>query len=117
MTSSEQDKNDASEPRGHQRVPVDYPAQFQGDEGSGRGIVMNLTLAGGEIESPIQFPIGARLSLLLQPPSARPTIGITLAIVRWKQGNRFGIEFVSFEGEAKQQLKDMLNQRDDISAG
>lgn len=93
-------------------MPVDYPVQFTGDEGSGYGTVMNLTLAGGEVDSQIQLPIGARVRLHVQPPGARSPIIITLAIVRWKQGDRFGIEFVRFEGTAKDQLKDMLNQRE-----
>jgi hypothetical protein len=101
-----------TEPRTRSRVPVDYPVSFTGDEVSGQGILMNLTIAGGEIESPVHFPIGSRLCLHVQPSGARPPIMIALAIVRWKQGDRFGLEFVRFEGNSKQQLEDMLNQRD-----
>jgi hypothetical protein len=93
-------------------VPVDYPVQFTGDEGSGRGVVRNLTLAGGEVESRVQLPIEACVCLHVQPPGARSPIIIARAIVRWKQGDRFGSEFVRFEGTAKEQLKDMLNQRE-----
>jgi hypothetical protein len=100
------------EPRGRFRVPVDYPAQFTGDEGSGDGTVTNLTIAGCEIEGHARLPIGANLHLRVQAPDARPPIVIALAIVRWKNGDRFGLEFVRFEGTAKAQLKDMLNQRE-----
>ena len=113
MPSSEDDQNKQSGPRGRPRVPVDYPAAFTSDEGSGEGVVMNLTLAGGEIESQVQLQLGARLCLRVHPPSARPPIVIALAVVRWQQGNRFGLEFIRFEGQAKEQLKDMLNQRED----
>lgn len=75
-------------------------------------MVMNLTISGGEIDSHVHFPIGAHLCLRVQPPGARPPIVIALAVVRWKQGDRFGLEFVRFDGKAKQQLEDMLNQRD-----
>jgi hypothetical protein len=112
MTHSEEDDRNALQPRGWIRVPVDYPAQFTADEGSGQGTVMNLTLAGCEIQSHAQLPIGARLCLHVRPSGARPPLTIALAIVRWKQGDRFGLEFVRFEGEAKEQLKDMLNQRE-----
>lgn len=93
-------------------MQVDYPALFTGDEGSGHGTVTNLTIAGCEIESHVQFSIGAGLSLRVQAPEARPPIIIALAIVRWKKGDRFGLEFVRFEGRAKEQLGDMLNQRE-----
>ena len=109
MTSGNDDTK-ALQSRGRPRVPVDYPTSFSGDELSGHGTVTNLTLAGGEIKSTIQLPLGARLSLHVQPPSARPSIVIALAIVRWKDGDRYGLEFVRFEGDAKEQLKDMLNQ-------
>jgi hypothetical protein len=75
-------------------------------------MLMNLTISGGEIESHVQFPIGARLCLHVQPSGARPLIVIALAVVRWKQGDRFGLEFVRFDGNSKQQLQEMLNQRD-----
>ncbi len=112
MTPPNRDSQNESEPRGRPRVPVDYPVLFTGDEGAGHGTVRNLTLAGGEIESHIQFPVGARVCLQVHPPGARPPITIGLAVVRWKQGDRFGLEFVRFEGNAKEQLEDMLNQRD-----
>ncbi|NJL18101.1 MAG: hypothetical protein HC938_13930 [Nitrospira sp.] len=51
------------------------------------------------------------MSVHVQPPGARPSITIALAIVRWQQRNRFGLEFIRFEGDAKAQLEDMLNQR------
>lgn len=110
MATSENNEKKALQSRGRPRVPVDYPASFTGDDTSGHGTVTNLTLAGSEIKSDIQLPLGAHLRLHVQPPSARPSIVIALAIVRWKEGERFGLEFVRFEGDAKEQLKDMLNQ-------
>ncbi len=113
MSHSQPDEKPDQEPRGRSRVPVDYPAFFSGDEGAGRGMVVNLTLAGGEIETNLPFSIGARVCLQVHPPDARPPIVITLAIVRWRRGDRLGLEFVRFEGDAKAQLKDMLNQGED----
>jgi hypothetical protein len=112
MKPPEQDDEKELQPRARLRVPVDYPVQFSGDEGSGHGTVTNLTIAGCEIESHVQFSLGANLSLRVQAPEARPPIIIALAIVRWKRGDRFGLEFVRFEGRTKEQLEDMLNQRE-----
>jgi hypothetical protein len=112
MTPPEKYDKKALQPRGRRRVEVDYPASFTGDEGSGYGTVTNLTIAGCEIKSHVQLPIGAGVSLRARAPEARPPIIIALAIVRWKNGDRFGVEFVRFEGTAKAQLKDMLNQRE-----
>jgi hypothetical protein len=110
MAISENDEKNVAQSRARPRVPVDYPASFTADDASGHGTVTNLTLVGGEIKCDIQLLPGARLSLHVQPPSARPSIVIALAIVRWAEGDRCGLEFVRFEGDAKDQLKDMLNQ-------
>ena len=79
---------------------------------SGQGVLKNLTISGSEIESKVPFSIGAHLHLRVQISGARPPIVIALAIVRWKRDDRYGLEFVRFDGDAKQQLEDMLNQRD-----
>lgn len=99
------------QPRSRPRVAVDYPVLFSGDHISGEGVLRNLTISGGEIMSEASFAIGAPLHLQVQSSCARTPIVITLAIVRWKRDNRCGIEFVRFQGDAKQQLEDMLNQR------
>jgi hypothetical protein len=73
---------------------------------------MNLTVTGCEVESHGQFPIGAHVSVHVVPPGARPSLIIALAVVRWQKSDRCGLEFVRFEGNAKEQLEDMLNQRE-----
>jgi hypothetical protein len=103
-------------PRSRPRVAVDYPVLFTGDKVSGHGLLKNLTIAGSEIESHVKFSLGAHLCLKVEPSGARPPIVIALAVVRWNQGDRFGLEFVRFEGDAKRQLEDMLNQRDGSSS-
>ncbi len=98
--------------RNRPRIGVDYAVTFTGDHLSGGGTLNNLTIAGAEIHSSVDCPIDAHLCLNIQSSGARPPIVVTLAVVRWKQGGRFGVEFVRFEGHSKQQLEDMLNQRD-----
>lgn len=115
MTSSSEHDPNAPQLRGRPRISVDYPVVVTGEGRIAQGIVTNLTITGCEVESPGQFPIGAHVSLRLDPPSARPLIIIALAVVRWQESDRLGIEFVRFEGTAKRQLEDMLNQRE-ISA-
>jgi hypothetical protein len=79
---------------------------------SGKGLLTNLSISGGEIESDVQVAIGTHLCLDVKLSGARSPIVIGLAIVRWKQIDRYGVEFVRFEGKAKEQLEEMLNQHD-----
>lgn len=97
------------------RIGVDYAATFTGDHLSGAGTLTNLTISGAEIQSAVDCPIDAHLCLRIQSSGARPPIVVTLAVVRWKREDRFGVEFVRFEGQSKPQLEDMLNQRDSPS--
>ena len=97
------------------RIPVDYSATFTGEGISGNGTLTNLTISGAEIQSNADCPLDAPLCVHVQASGARPPIVVALAVVRWRRGDRFGIEFVRFEGHAKQQLEDMLNQHDDSS--
>lgn len=101
--------------RSNPRVPVDYEVSFVTDECSGKGLLKNLTIGGSEMESAVPLAVGMSLRLLVQASGARPPIVISVGIIRWQQGNRYGVEFIRFEGDAKQQLEDMLNQRDGSS--
>jgi hypothetical protein len=98
--------------RKNPRIEVDYTVTFTGDQVSGKGTLTNLTITGAEIRSSTDCPLDAHLCLSIQSSGARPPIVITLAVVRWKEGGRSGVEFVRFEGHSKQQLEDMLNQHD-----
>ena len=94
---------------------MDYHVTFTSDQLSGSGTLKNLTISGAEIQSQADLPIGGSLSLHIQATGARPPIVIPVAVVRWKRNERFGLEFVRFDGRSKQQLEDMLNQRDSSS--
>lgn len=94
---------------------MDYPVTFTSDQLSGSGTLKNLTISGAEIQSQDDLPIGARLSLHIRATGARPPIVISVAVVRWKRNDRFGLEFVRFDGRSKQQLEDMLDQHDSSS--
>jgi len=48
----------------------------------------------------------------IQLSGARRPIDIAIATVRWQRDSRSGVEFVRFEGNAKAQLQQMLNQTD-----
>ncbi|MGA6828594.1 PilZ domain-containing protein [Nitrospira sp. NS4] len=98
--------------RGRERIGVDYPVTIYGEQGSGDGMLSNLTITGGEIDGPLDVAVGQTLRIHIRLTGARNPIDVAMATVRWKQDFRFGVEFVRFEGNAKAQLQDMLNQSD-----
>lgn len=98
--------------RGRPRIEVNYPVTLSSEGGNGTGTLTNLTITGGEIESDLPAPIGAHFRVHIQLSGARSPIDIAIATVRWQRDHRFGLEFVRFEGNAKAQLEQMLNQSD-----
>lgn len=98
--------------RGRPRIEVDYPVSLSGDGVNGAGTLTNLTITGGEIESDLPAPVGSHFRVHIQLSGARNPIDIAVATVRWQRDHRFGVEFVRFEGNAKAQLQQMLNQSD-----
>lgn len=98
--------------RGRPRIEVDYPVSLSGDGVNGAGTLTNLTITGGEIESDLPAPVGSHFRVHIQLSGARNPIDIAVATVRWQRDHRFGVEFVRFEGNAKSQLQQMLNQSD-----
>lgn len=98
--------------RGRPRIEVDYPVTLSGESGEGTGTMTNLTITGGEIESALAVSPGAHFRVHVRLSGARSPIDIAVATVRWQRDNRFGVEFVRFEGNAKAQLQEMLNQSD-----
>lgn len=99
--------------RGRPRIEVNYPVTLSGEGGEGTGTMTNLTITGGEIASDLVTRVGAHFRVHIQLSGARSPIAIAVATVRWQRDHRFGVEFVRFEGNAKSQLEEMLNQRDD----
>ncbi len=98
--------------RGRPRIEVNYPVSLSGEGIEGTGTVTNLTITGGEIESDLPALIGAHFRVHIELSGARNPIDIAVATVRWQRDHRFGVEFVRFEGNAKAQLQQMLNQSD-----
>ena len=98
--------------RGRPRIEVNYPVFLSGEGIEGTGTMTNLTITGGEIESALAVSIGAHVRVRIHLSGARNPINIAVATVRWQRNNRFGVEFVRFEGNAKAQLEQMLNQSD-----
>ena len=94
------------------RIEVNYPVALSGEGGEGTGTMTNLTITGGEIESALAVAIGAHFRVHIQLSGARNPIDIAVATDRWQREYRFGVEFVRFEGNAKAQLIEMLNQSD-----
>ena len=83
--------------RYYPRAVVHATALFTVDGLMGEGQVLNLTVPGCLIDSPLSPKKGDALTLRLRLPKPEDTFHVALGIVRWVQGSRFGVEFIQMD--------------------
>jgi hypothetical protein len=66
--------------------------------------VLDLSVPGCLLETGLHLKVGQSLRLKLTVASGKP-LGITLAVVRWVNGRRAGIEFIRMSKEDQARLR------------
>ena len=84
-------------PRYYPRAVVHASAVFTVDGLTGEGQVLDLTVPGCLIDSPLSPPKGASLTLRVSLPQGGATFRVARGVVRWVQGSRFGVEFIEMD--------------------
>jgi hypothetical protein len=81
-----------------QRKNLRFPVKFRSSFSSigmvgGEGSIVDLSIRGCRIESPIDVQPGASLDVRIKVIEDEPPIHVQAAIVRWSRGGEFGLEF------------------------
>ena len=76
------------------RVGLRVPVRFAGQAEVGQGQILDLTVPGCLIESRTVVGQGDSLQLEIYIPGQRFPLSVSLAVVRWTKGKRFGVEFI-----------------------
>ena len=84
-------------PRLYPRAVVQGSAVFTVDGIIGEGQVLDLTLPGCLVDSPLSPNKGDSLTLCLDIPHVGALFNIARGVVRWVQGSRFGVEFIEMD--------------------
>ena len=96
------------EQRNHRRYPVNFQGVFSSDTVQGEeGLVLDLSLGGCRVGSPISMPIDTAIHLQIRPRQAAP-IYIPSAIVRWVKDSAFGVQFQELAGHESRALTHLL---------
>jgi len=88
------DKGDVMQDRYSVRVPIDESVVFTTDERTGQGRVIDVSLPGCLMETPDRVKPGDYVQLKLSFPDHKAPMVVPLAVVRWADGNRLGVEFI-----------------------
>ncbi len=94
--------------RGSVRYRVRFHSSFSSAEiVAGEGVGLDLSVRGCRISSPTQVTRGTELQLhLILPENDHYSpVDIERAVVRWTEGNEFGVEFLQLAEEAPERIR------------
>jgi len=110
----EREKSDAGnyqvKPRYRQRIRIKVPVMFTSGSHVGKGQIVDLTIPGCLIDSPVAVLQGQSLHLELLLPGFQFPLSVTLAVVRWTKGRRFGVEFIKMHQSEQRILQRFVVQ-------
>ncbi len=92
------------------RCRVEYGGSFLGERISAQGVVLDLSPEGCRARSADEFHKGDCLRVLIDVPRYENPLHVTLAVVRWSNGQEFGMEFIRMEPDSQQRLCQLIRQ-------
>lgn len=92
-----------------QRAQLQGMASFRGEQVVGQGQLVNLSVPGCLIRSATPVKEGDYLQLRVNLPHEQVALEISLAAVRWVEGDHFAAEFIRMSGEDQELLKKLVD--------
>lgn len=97
-------------PRYKERLRLEGQVVFTNGSQAGKGRLLDLTSPGCLIESAgIAVPKGQSLQLTIWLHGQPHPLKVTLAVVRWTNGNQFGVEFIKMDEANRLALNRMMS--------
>lgn len=82
----------------------------------GEGWVLDVSVRGCLVEGLLLAKVGDYLQMRLFLPDPDPSICVSLAVVRWAQGDRFGVEFLKVDEKYRACLNHFVALQSDLWA-
>lgn len=99
------------EDRGNERAPTDFRVFFtDGQSVEGEGTVLDISKSGCRVHCPCDLEEGASLELWLFMPNYDWPLRVEQAVVRWKGGEQFGLDFLNLRLSQRERLRQFLRQ-------
>ncbi len=98
------------ERRTQPRFRTQFRSTFSGNSQEGQGRTLDLSVGGCKIESDIRVEQGATFEFRLHLPGLDWPLRVDEAMVRWTDGNTFGIAFIRIRPEEAVKLKLVLDE-------
>lgn len=97
-------------PRYRARIDLKIPVMFTLGTQHGEGRLLDLTVPGCLIESPVNMQKGQSVHLRICLPGLERPLTVGLAVVRWTDGKTFGVEFIRMEESERLLLNRFMAQ-------
>ena len=96
-----------------ERLPIQCSLVIANGVQLGEGWVIDLSMRGCLVEGPVPVKAGDRLQLRLCLPDSHPSICVSIAVVRWVHGRRFGVEFMRVDDKYRAHLNRFITLQSD----
>lgn len=100
----------SAERRVQPRFTTQFRSTFSGQREEGQGRTLDISVGGCKIESDSTVTQGTKLECRLHIPGLDWPLRIDEAVVRWVEGNTFGIAFSRISPEELAKLKTVLSE-------
>ena len=91
--------------RKHVRFQVELRCAFVGDQFTGEGTVLDLSMEGCRVRSDTPVLNGVYMEVFITLLGQIPPLPIELAVVRWSPGAVFGLEFIRITDRHQARLR------------
>ncbi len=75
--------------------------------------MFDISKRGCFVDGAVHVKAGDRLQLRLCLPDSHPSICVSVAVVRWAQGRRFGVEFMGVDDKYRAPLNRFITLQSD----
>lgn len=105
------------EKRSSERIALQCAIILANGTQVGQGQVLNISARGclGVMDGPlstVKIKVGDRLQLRLFLPDSDQSLCVSLAVVRWVDGSRFGVEFSKVDEKHRACLNEFIDPQD-----
>jgi hypothetical protein len=91
--------------REYDRMEVKFPITFSGQNVSGEGTLLNISMAGCSFATAAELGIGMIVKLGLQITGATAPVTVDAAVVRRVQKGSVGVEFLRWQASERERLQ------------
>ena len=91
--------------REYERMPASFPINFDADTVQGRGLAVDISMAGCTFHTEVELVEGNILQMRLDVPEETSPVRVEAVIIRTLRAGRGGVEFVQFENGERERLQ------------